>query len=88
MLSRGLLNIAELDQAYVAIVQHFTQPQGVIHQVTLRPDKVRGNLIRLGETQGDELVGWNYPANVMVLEILGTAREVKPGEWECVPLDS
>jgi hypothetical protein len=85
LLTTGPLNLEQLDQAYVAIVQHFTQAKGVIHQVTLRPDKVHDGLIRLGETQGDELVGWNYPSNLHVLAILGTAHE-EQGKWECRPL--
>ena len=81
----GPLDLNDLDQAYVVIVQHFTQAPGVIHQVTLRPDKVHDGLIRLGETQGDELMGWNYPSNLTVLSVLGTAYEVD-GKWECRPL--
>lgn len=85
MLNPGILNLKDLDQAYVAVVQHFTQQKGVVHQVTLRPDKVSAGLIRLGETMGDELVGWNYPYNIEVLAILGTAHE-KDGKWECRPI--
>ena len=89
----AVLDLKELDQPYTVIVQHFTQALGVIHQVTLRPDKVKEGLIRLGETPGDELMGWNYPENLTVLVVLGTAQKKTPpgtgGEaWECEPIPS
>lgn len=86
MLTSGPLNLIALDQPYVAVVQLRTQPSGVIHQVTLRPDKLHDGLIRLGDTMGDEAAGWQYPANIQVLSILGTGHEVEPGKWECKPI--
>ena len=83
----GPLNLEDLDRPYVCVVQHFSQPTGVIHQVTLRPDKISNGLIRIGETQGDELVGWNYPENFLIINVLGVGREGIGGKWECVPLD-
>lgn len=85
------LNLDDLDCAYVAIVQHFTQPQGVIHQVTLRPDKVKDGLIRIGETTGDELMGWQYPENLTVIAVLGKAIKTTPAgtggeDWKCEPI--
>lgn len=71
----------------VAVVQLATQPKGVIHQVILRPDKVKGGLIRLGETPGDEANGWVFLGAIEVIEILGDAEpdeENKPA-WKCVP---
>lgn len=93
MITEGILKLDDLDCAYVAIVQHFTQQLGVIHQVTLRPDKVRDGLIRLGETAGDELTGWNYPESLTIVSILGTAHQKTPSgtggiDWECRPLQA
>lgn len=82
-----IVDLAKLDQSYVVVVQHFSQPKGVIHQVTLRPDKIRDGLIRLGDTQGDELNGWNYPQSFKVISVLGTSHE-KDGKWECRPIEN
>ena len=74
----GILNLEDLDKDYVAIVQLRTQAPGVIHQVALRPEKILGEYIRLGETPGvDELTGWQAPKNIMVLAVIGTLHEVK-----------
>ncbi|MDZ4346075.1 MAG: hypothetical protein U1E51_26990 [Candidatus Binatia bacterium] len=81
----GPLNLEELDRAYLCIVQLRTQTPGVIHQVTLRPDKIHDGFIRLGETPNDEAAGWQYPANVMILSVLGYAIEDK-GQWVCRPI--
>ncbi len=82
----GLLDLADLAKGnYVAIVQQFSQREGVIHQVTLRGDKVTNGLIRLGDTPGDELCGWNYPQNIAILAVLGEAVETS-GKWECRPI--
>lgn len=43
-------------------------------------------MIRLGETPGDELNGWNYPQNIEILAVLGEAVEKEPGKWECRPI--
>jgi hypothetical protein len=68
----------------VAVVQLTTQMQDVLHQVTLRPDKVKGDLIRLGETPGDEANGWQRLGNVVIITVLGRAVE-EEGKWTCVP---
>ena len=71
----GALKIEDLDQPYCCVIQLRTQPQGVIHQVILRPGKVKDGLIRIGDSQGDEASGWQHPSNIIVLSILGTAKE-------------
>ena len=86
MLSTGPLNLKTLDQAYCCVVQLATQPPGVIHQVTLRPDKIKDGLIRLGETQGDEAAGWQYPQAIDVKVILGIAKEENDKTWTVEPL--
>ena len=53
------------------MVQLKHQPPGVVHQVTLDPEKVRGELIRLGEWVGDEARGWQFIGNVGVVVVLG-----------------
>ena len=68
----------------VAVVQLSTQPPNVLHQVILRPDKVKGDLIRLGETPGDEAHGWLRLGDVTVVCVLGDAVE-KGAAWVCVP---
>ena len=77
-------------QAIVAVVQMRTQPPGVIHQVTIRPDKVKqtdhGPIIRLGETPADELNGWVSLEAIDVVCVLGKAVETD-GKWTCVPED-
>ncbi len=75
----------------VAVVQLTTQPPNVLQQVTLRPDKVKGDLIRLGETPGDEANCWIRLGDVTVVTVLGKAVEVKDGQttkWECHPEDA
>ena len=95
MLKLGQFCIDDLDRNYVAVVQLATQPSGVIHQVTLRVDKIHraipNSIIRLGETQGDECAGWQYPENLIVIAILGHAvrRPLvhgQPEQWDCVPI--
>ena len=95
MLKLGQFRIEDLDRAYVVVVQLATQSKNVIHQVTLRPDKVHRSvpspLIRLGETLGDEAAGWQYPENIIIVGILGHAvrRPLEPGQperWDCVPI--
>ena len=92
MLQIGELILTELDKSYFAVVQLRTQPEGVIHQVTLRPDKVKESIIRLGDTPGDEITGWQYPDNILIVEILGEAFEDEsepersPQRWKCRPI--
>lgn len=59
---------------------------GVIHQVTLRPDKIHDGFIRLGETPNDEIFGWQSPENIQVLAVLGVAEQNEKGEWGCRPI--
>ncbi len=94
MLKLGQFSIADLDRAYVCVIQLKTQPQYVIHQVTLRPDKVHKSItpiIRLGETQGDEAAGWQYPNSIQIIAILGhSVREPTDGQtekWKCIPIE-
>ena len=94
MLKLGQFTLSDLDRPYVAVIQLATQPKHVIHQVTLRPDKVHRGLhpiIRLGETPGDEAAGWQYPETLIVVAILGHAvREPvvagQPEKWKCEPI--
>lgn len=48
---------------------------GVLHQVTLRRDKVSGEHIRLGETPGDELSGWQWLDALEVVGVLGILQD-------------
>lgn len=93
----GQLNLDQLDRAYCVVVQLRHQPPGVLHAVILRPDKVKQTMrqcslghphksavIVLGETQGDQAAGWQYPENIHVVAVLGTAHEAD-GKWECKP---
>lgn len=84
----------KFDSPLCAIITIATQPiyQGFdqlpvrpMMQVILRPDKIRGNLIRLGESQGDEAYCWIEMKNVEVVEILGNATE-KDGKWTVTPI--
>ena len=91
----GQLNLDALDQPYFVIVQLRHQPAGVLHSVILRPDKVKQTMrtcsmghqhksavIVFGESPGDQAAGWQYPENVYVVAVLGTAHE-EGGKWEC-----
>ena len=73
-----------IDKPIVAVIHMRTQPPGVIHQVTLRPDKMKGLLIRLGETPNDEWNGWVYQADIEIIEKLGIAVQ-EGNTWKCVP---
>ena len=73
MITTGPLNLESLDQMTVCVVQLSTQQPGILHQVTLDPKKIKNGLIRLGDTAGDEAAGWNWPQNIDVRAILGTA---------------
>ncbi len=81
------LDLDQLNVAICAVVKLATTPPGVLHQVTLRPDKVNGELIRLGETRGDEASCWIHRDMVRVIEILGRATpkdEANPDACEWV----
>lgn len=56
--------------------QQIPQIPALLVQVTIRPDKVSpsGNLIRFGDTLGDELVGWMRRDYLEVVEVLGQAK--------------
>lgn len=86
--SADTLNLADLDAPYHCVIQLLTQPRGIIHQVMLRPDKVKNGLIRLGDTPGDEAAGWQYPANIVVLSVLGIGKEGEDKSWTVTPVDS
>ena len=90
MISKALnqiqvLDLNQLKEPTCCVVQLATQPRGVIHQVILRPDKVKGQLIRLGETKGDEAAGWQHPDNIQIIEILGIATIHPDGTVEVNP---
>lgn len=83
------LDLSQLKVATCAVVKLGTQPAGVLQQVVLRPDKVsRGGLIRLGDTVGDEAVGWLHPASVLVVEILGHATAIADDKVTVVPFEA
>ena len=86
--SMDTLNLADLDVSYHCMIQLLTQPRGIIHQVMLRPDKVKNGLIRLGETPGDEAAGWQHPANIVVLSVLGMGKEAEDKSWTVTPVDN
>lgn len=78
------MNITEfcsgkVDKKVVAIVQ-FGPPTensgmqaGQYFQVTIDPEKISpsGAFIRLGETKGDQIVGWQRCSALTVVEVLG-----------------
>jgi hypothetical protein len=73
-------------QPIVAVIHTKMQPSGVLQQVTIRPDKVKGNILRLGETPQDEYMGWVRLEDVEIVQTLGRAVE-QNGKWTCVPED-
>lgn len=80
----GVLSLDCIKENWFVIVQLKNQPHNVIHQVMLRPDKIHDGLIRLGETPGDEITGWQYPENIEIVAVLGRAVE-KDGRWTNKP---
>jgi hypothetical protein len=84
MLTKGPLNLDNLDQSYTCVVQLLTQAPGVLHQITLDPNKIKDGLIRIGDTPGDEATGWQQ--NIHVHVILGTAKLEKDGTVTVTPL--
>ena len=57
----------------------------VLRQVTIRPDKLKGDLLRLGETQGDEATGWIRLGDIELIAKLGRAIELHDKTWQCQP---
>jgi hypothetical protein len=53
------------------------QNPAVYFQVTIDPNKVSPSkrFIRFGDTQGDEVVGWQVREYIVVLEVLGVLRD-------------
>jgi len=86
MLTKGPLNLDNLDQSYTCVVQLLTQAPGVLHQITLDPNKIKDGLIRLRDTPGDEASGWQYPQNIHTHVILGTAILENDGTVTVTPL--
>lgn len=75
----------ELTEPICCIVQLQTQPPGVLHRVMLRPDKIADNrFIRLGDTPGDEAVGWMYWQNIEIHFLLGKGIEQEDKSWKVV----
>jgi hypothetical protein len=72
-------------QAIVAVIHTRMQPPGVLQQVTIRPDKVKGNILRLGETPADEYMGWVRLEDVEIVQVLGKAEQQPDKTWKCVP---
>ena len=56
-----------------AVIHASTQAPSVLHQVVIDPEKVKGNIIRLGDYPGDEYVGWLNLQHIDVIEVLGVA---------------
>ena len=69
-----------------AVVHVGTQQPGVLHQVVIDPEKLKGvkgaQIIRLGDYPGDEYCGWQRLDNIDVVEVLGVATYDK--EKKCV----
>ena len=66
------------DEKLVAIVKfrdNMPSPQNpaVLFQATIDPKKISpsGHMIRFGQTQGDEIVGWQRRELLQVVEVLG-----------------
>lgn len=69
----GVAESFSLTEPICCVVQLTHQKPGVVHQVTLDPEKVKDGLIRLGEWPGDEANGWQMITNVRILVVLGRA---------------
>ncbi len=77
---------SSLTEPLCCVVQLRTQPQGVIHQVILDPDKRHKSLIRLGEWPGDEILGWQHMHNIVIHAVLGRVERVSEREVKVTPL--
>jgi hypothetical protein len=80
-LKPGPLDLKALDKPYVCVVQLRDQPNGALMQVTLRPDKVLGNLIRLGDTVEDEARCWRAGEDIFVIAVITPAKQ-ENGAWK------
>ena len=75
------------DGALCAVVHLNVEPNPLsLQQVTLRPDKIHGDLIRLGETPGDEANCWQKLIDINIVAVLGNAIEEEAGKWKVVPI--
>ena len=74
----------ELIDAICAIVHFSHQQPHVYHQVTLDPEKVKDNFIRIGDYPGDEYCGWQPLEAITIHVELGIvdleAKTVTPRE--------
>lgn len=62
------------DKSMVCIVRliNGVQHPAVRNQVTLLPENVKDEFIRIGNTAGDELVGWFLLEDLVLVKVLGT----------------
>lgn len=73
--------VGMIDRKMVAIVR-FARPlgyrdiaPGVFYQVLLDPDKINGVFIRLGDNDGDELMGWQRCDFLRLCHIIALENE-------------
>lgn len=61
------------EQPIVALVRviNGTQHPALRFQCTIQPDQVKDEYIRIGATQGDELVGWWLLKDLVIDKVLG-----------------
>lgn len=73
----------------VAVIHLLVDHPSVLRQVIIRPDKLKGDLLRFGETPGDEANGWIRLGDIEIIAVLGRAIEPKGNEtaWTCHPKD-
>ena len=74
-------------QPIVAVIHTRMQPPGVLQQVTIRPDKLKGQIIRFGETPQDEYMGWVRLEDIEIVATLGRAEQQPDKSWKCIPED-
>ena len=84
---RNLWNVLENGKDLVCVVRYMAEyfvhqgmvlnpPQNpaVLQQVCVKPSKVKGDLIRFGETPGDEIMGWQWIGSLEVVAVLVSER--------------
>lgn len=76
-----LLSQIPVNAAICAVVHLTTQPRGVLQQVTIRHEKTHDNLVRFGETPGDEANCWIAREHVDVIAVLGDAHQGADNVW-------